>query len=156
MIDPKELKIGNYVCKTDNPQLLLKHNFNPYIHVESISRTGVNAVTIYDEDMDSEGLDYTPGIDELQFEQLHPIPLTPEILISMGLQQRSHTWRDGSISENYFWYRKYNIGITEKDGTFLGREAYDGSPQWIAGIEYVHQLQNIYFALTGEELKMEL
>jgi len=64
----------------------------------------------------------------------HPIPLTEEWMVKFGfyrLKYESYTFGNGKIGV-YF------------DGKQL---LYD-----IAKIKYVHQLQNLYFALCGQEL----
>ena len=150
MIDQKELRIGNYVCKTDNPQSFLEHNFSPYIQVETISKTGVNAVTVYDEDMDSEGIDYTPYVDELTFEQLHPILLTSELLEKCG-------FKDGRLTINISAVRPLYLQ-SANNGTvvFYWGEGNSQPSPYSIHYEYLHQLQNLYFALTGEEMEIKL
>ena len=71
----------------------------------------------------------------------YPIPLTPELLEKAGFEK----W------EPKGWYRKGYM------------ELFDGKPfHWASGhnlcpdIYYLHQLQNLYFALTGNELEINL
>jgi hypothetical protein len=73
---------------------------------------------------------------------LHPIPLTEEWLVKFGLEKY-----DNSDTFN-FWYR--SIFSVEKDTKKF--KVYVKSEYCIAEIEYVHQFQNLIFALTGEEL----
>lgn len=80
---------------------------------------------------------------------LHPIPLTPEILEKcgwihnpVGIYQLSFERpMTGFASEFRIWWYRDDICI-EPMGKDTGH----------IGIEYLHQLQNLYFALTGEEL----
>src|SRR5687768_8050790 len=65
---------------------------------------------------------------------IEPIPLTPEILESFGF---------GKINSFEIWSNG-KIGIGFKDGEF----SHDGGGEG----NYLHQLQNLHFALTGEEL----
>lgn len=65
------------------------------------------------------------------FEELQPIPLTPEILEKCGKTDKRFQL-EFSIMEGRFWYLKH----------------YE--------LFYLHQLQNLYFALTGEELTVNL
>tara|TARA_R110000796_G_scaffold58965_5_gene135843 strand:+ start:3162 stop:3488 length:327 start_codon:yes stop_codon:yes gene_type:complete len=66
---------------------------------------------------------------------LFPIPLTEEWLVKFGFENAED---DGVIGFNglYFWDRE--------DGYSL---IISGTP-----VKHVHQLQNLYFALTNEEL----
>lgn len=63
-----------------------------------------------------------------------PIPLTEQWLLRFGFAENKHTI--GCFGNNV-------IGIYFRNG--------EGNYN-IAKFKYVHQLQNLYFALTGEEL----
>jgi hypothetical protein len=66
--------------------------------------------------------------------QAEPIPLTEEWLVKFGLMSTElGFWNNGDAI--YFDYGKENEKSIE--------------------LKYVHQLQNLYFALTGEELEMK-
>jgi hypothetical protein len=77
-------------------------------------------------------------------EFIHPIPLTKEWLLKFGFK---------AIDE-----RGYSKEILIKDDRytfnfviFKTNDGYDNDV-CLYVIKYVHQLQNLYFALTGEEL----
>ena len=72
----------------------------------------------------------------LELNNFKPIPLTEEWLIKLGL----HQWTWG-------YYHKNGFVISVERQVYFGEEEV-----WIAELNYVHQLQNLYFALTGEEL----
>ena len=71
-----------------------------------------------------------------------PIPLTEEWLLKLGFEFSHH----GEISNDNFIIEKYHDGYHYTGGEGVAF----GTP-----IVYVHQLQNLYFALTGEELKTQ-
>ena len=77
-----------------------------------------------------------------------PIPLTEEWLVKFGFNKNIHTsYSDGT--EHGFKIISYHLlGISyneyQKVWYFNGKQILD--------IQYVHQLQNLYFALTEEEL----
>ena len=71
-------------------------------------------------------------------QEIKPIPLTEEWLVRFGFKKRK--------CGNYIWWIHARIQFTDKMELLI-----DGN-LWIE-IESVHQLQNLYFALTGEELK---
>ena len=77
---------------------------------------------------------------------IQPIPLTEEWLVKFEFHKAKmpFTFLDGwaKSSDGYF------IGLTENE-----RGYRFANPHFDLVIEYVHQLQNLYFALTGEELK---
>lgn len=65
---------------------------------------------------------------------IEPIPLTEQWLKDFGFHNNDGSW----FLESYHIHRnKYDKG-------------WHVSPY--ADVEYIHQLQNLYFALTGEEL----
>src|SRR5574343_622860 len=72
-----------------------------------------------------------------------PIVLTDEWLIRFGFEKKGKRY---SKDWFYLWDDNSNIvfalaEMEEKTGTYLV-------------VKYVHQLQNLYFALTGEELTL--
>ena len=121
-----ELRIGNWV----------KHKGFADTQVESIHEAGINSV-----------YDLYTG-----FEYIEPIPLTEEWLVRLGFQKL----RDNlfyMLLKNYYsasiavklWGGKWVVELTVGSG--LDVEGED-----MAHIKYVHQLQNLHFALTGNEL----
>jgi hypothetical protein len=77
-----------------------------------------------------------------------PIPLTEEWLLKLGFGMES----PGFYSYGEEAMADYCYNMDEK--TF--HEYYPTSDMnCIAKCEYVHQLQNLYFALTGEELTIK-
>jgi hypothetical protein len=77
------------------------------------------------------------------------IPLTPEILVKAGFDNKSST------TDYIFQYGDFIIGGTQKR-LFPCVWGEDGLQDYGDLIEYVHQLQNLYFALTGKELTFDL
>jgi len=89
------------------------------------------------------------------FDCLEPIPLTEEWLLKLGFQIR-----DKKYSLNYGG-ESMRFAILENDIRnpfilyFHGRFGYnlnEGRKNGDYCIEYVHELQNLYFALTKKEL----
>ena len=73
-------------------------------------------------------------------ERVQPIPLTKEWLEKFGFS--THNYHDGVLifikDKLEFWEQQVEIWLE--------------NPEIKAEIKYIHQLQNLYFALTGEEL----
>jgi hypothetical protein len=80
---------------------------------------------------------FTLGLDELH----EPIPLTEEWLVKFGFIKNTTSWTNFN-RPNYTKEVKLNI-----QGKYL---FYNGLI-----IGSVHQLQNLYFALTGTELEVQ-
>ena len=70
-----------------------------------------------------------------------PIPLTEEWLLKFGFEKYEFDHKENQ-------YRHKDRLIVFRDGKFVD---YGSS----VILEYVHQLQNLYFALTGEELVLK-
>jgi hypothetical protein len=133
MIKVNELRVGNIVLYTqDNDEL-------PVLKIDGDSKTVC--------------LDLLLGLNmELNEQDIDPVPLTPEWLKRCGFTT------DGSGDDNHsepLWEHpktRYQFS----DGSFVHNgQAYD---DWhdIGNVKYVHQLQNLYFALTGEELQIKI
>lgn len=74
-----------------------------------------------------------------------PILITPKWLERMGFQRSKPP-----SPYPYFYIEDFDIAIAKEGFELLGSE-------WPMGksFKYVHQLQNLYFALTGEELEIK-
>ena len=123
-----ELRIGNWI----NSQ------FGGIQEVVDVMCDGVNTLKY-------EGINY---------EFINPIPLTEEWLLKFGFEKDfDGSFMFGIISIFKDKRLKQNVYIyTESTYKYS-----DG--QWVVildlKLQYVHQLQNLYFALTGEELTLK-
>lgn len=79
-----------------------------------------------------------------------PIPLTEQWLERFGFEKVNHKGINGYLSVNCELI--YNI---ESKQMFSFSEV-DGSVWNLTRVVFVHHLQNLFFALTGEELKYSL
>ncbi len=77
------------------------------------------------------------SLDEEWF-QAEPIPLTYEILEKCGFECLCSKWKNGHIE------------------LLVNLNGYDFFYGGFTKLEYLHQLQNLYFALTTEELEVNL
>ena len=95
------------------------------------------------------------GVDYKQVEQLtkgkilvdfHPIPLTEEILVKCGFVRTGLLYELGDC---HFGLKIHN------DKFLLANPTYQMVYE-LGNLVYLHQLQNLFYALTGEELNVEL
>jgi len=77
----------------------------------------------------------------IALQDLHPIPLSPEILEKCGFVYRNEHRGVGCIMD---LGNIASVGILKNGFRYL--------LLWQAPLKYLHQLQNIYFAHFGEEL----
>ena len=76
-------------------------------------------------------------------ESYRPIPLTKQWLRKFGFDYEGKT---------FHWYTKGKVSISFTEGRMVLDIGVSYNQFKIP--EYVHQLQNLYFALTGEELTL--
>lgn len=132
---PQELRIGNWYA-ADDP------NRGKYFQI-----TAKDIVCLEEDPQDD-------------FYQ--PIPLTEEWLVKFGFVKKVDYEQDedewGRLSESN---PRRGVGLynpwEDKPNYWFVTFREDVGCGWsdLNEIEYVHQLQNIYFALTGEELTIE-
>jgi hypothetical protein len=85
------------------------------------------------------------GIGVVDWNNIKPVTLTEEWLIKFGFDRRGYTSSNGS-----------KLVLHHKEPMYPNGRIYYNS--WCIKNElpqYVHQLQNLYFALTGEELTLK-
>jgi hypothetical protein len=128
-----ELRIGNLLAWEDEPNRLL-----------IVSEIGFN-------NRKNKWVRFENGdgsIIEDEFSQLNPIPLTEEWLVKFGFEDRSRT------TDLYFIKGEFILGGS-MNRLFPSIHDEFGLNAFGIEIEHVHQLQNLYFALTGVELELK-
>jgi len=121
-----ELRIGSLVQFDPSKDWA---NGGADIEVESIATDGINI-----------GYEQYVGRTIREFKDIAPIPLTELWLLKFGFESNGA----------YFTHSKEGLfELGKVDMAHIWDGAFTGSP-----CKYVHQLQNLYFALTGEELKI--
>ena len=87
--------------------------------------------------------------------QAEPIPLTEEVLLKCGFEKSNHNNKSiigYDLNEIYRVYSEksnYEFWILDRD---YEEVAYCK----LSKVEYIHQLQNLYFALTGHPLTIKI
>jgi len=138
-----ELRLGNYVS-------VISDVLDPFLNDHGLEGID-NAFKVVSVD----SLNVNISIDglecELSLNDLGSIPLTEDCLVKFGFERTKKTFVDGAYAVTF---------SRNKDG---GWAIYDTSidegtnyltPN-LGFCEHVHQLQNLYFALTGEELTIK-
>lgn len=78
--------------------------------------------------------------------ELQSVELTEDLLLKCGFDENMVL---STIEGEIRYYGDGDINIGGEDSCTLGMV-------YIAKCKYLHQLQNLYFALTGEDLKVDL
>jgi hypothetical protein len=136
MIHANELRIGNKIKV-----------YTDIVDVTDIGDDGTIGTTAY--------FDGQMGCCGCTDSMADPIPLTPEILEKCGFEKDKVTGDYWDMVDEYGCSKQNFVIFHYEDGTFsvgssLGE--YSVGKQF----KYLHQLQNLYFALTGEELEVKL
>lgn len=136
MITSSELRIGNILGRTYyNP-----HPENPSWEIEPCFVAGIQ----------KNHLQISGSLNEKRllktgYEGIKPIPITKEWMVKFGMLDIQWCYMFGEYSP--YGLIDLELGgygfVLLKDGFYLHK------------IEYVHQLQNLYFALKGTELEIK-
>jgi len=134
MIQANELRIGNWFKESTR-----------YFQVEEIKKTGVRSTYIRTDNKESPSSLFS-------LNDIDPIPLTPEMLEKAGFVCDWDTYRlDIKGSGVIDWSDDGSVGIGDI-GDSRDRFLFAGN----GPCKYVHQLQNLYWCLCGEELEINL
>lgn len=131
MISPRDLRVGNFVHCT--------YPDEKWAELHTICRYDPHKFAVTE----------NPGGYYLHVSSidLEPIPLTSEILENCGFKNYRYWWNISS--QNTFALEEWN-----DDG--LGVYLCVGGLKTGQYIKYLHKLQNLFYSLTGEELKIKI
>jgi hypothetical protein len=93
--------------------------------------------------------DFVREYNDEHLEDYEPIPLTEEWLLKFGFDSVK-TWYE--INDQFISLKPEYDGCGGFD--FFVFTIDMDRPMYVTFIEYVHQLQNLYFAITGQELNL--
>ena len=86
---------------------------------------------------------------KVDIKDLKPIPLTEEWLLKWGFFKEKELTFTKEINEN----KQFSIVLYKNTNNWTF--PYYHKVNTLTSFKYIHQLQNLYFALTGEELKIK-
>ena len=132
-MEAKELRIGNLVTDEWNSRV---------IKVDSIDDKGINLEIEDDGNYPELAKRWIEPC--YKFECLYPIPLTEKLLLNFGFSKINYTHGDSFYTLSRSKINKCYIDIYDSSTKYMGYS--------VRHCKYVHQLQNLYFALTREEL----
>lgn len=137
-----ELRIGNYVkC----PSLFREEDIYKVISIDKNS-IGLSATG------DAIGVAY-----DNEYDEIAPIPLTLEILLQLGFTINPKNGLmviEGNISKGL--YISFALEERQVEGNVIYVFPFEVcNVPLIQPLKYVHELQNLFFALEGRELMLE-
>ena len=81
-----------------------------------------------------------------------PIPLSEELLLKCGFEIKPD-----SALPTFVYSGRLDLQVEFMLGKYSFRiEVENRHTTFVRVVDYLHQLQNLYFAITGEELRVEL
>lgn len=92
----------------------------------------------------------------VDWSMVEPIPLSPEWLESFGFRSDLKDWYWLPTGKNSYIAANphgFYLSVTDPDDETFKTDKDEFADK--LEIEYVHQLQNLYFALTGKELTLK-
>jgi hypothetical protein len=100
-------------------------------------------------DIDLNGIGVDDGDERtwIEIDQFEGVPITEELLLKFGFEKNFISPNVERYSVDGFAINSYS---NKEDGDYFWLGYYMNSIN--KHIEYVHQIQNLYFALTGKEL----
>ena len=142
-MEAKELRIGNYI---DVPG---KNTVGAVVSVVH----SLNNMSVY-----LGGLHVPDSIkgETVKYHECEGIPLTPEWLEWLGFPETLQTWNDGSKATIFRKGKYFLERLLHDETTFALARINTTGGEFMANVNYIHQLQNLYFALTGEELNLNV
>lgn len=128
MITKEELRVGNAIqYDGDGTNAIVK----------SIEEHGI-------------GIEFKEEETWIEYDQFSGIPITDKLLEKLGFKEQCYVNEDQD--EIDYWYYEGIDWILDQ-----GYQPIDaGFPMIKYELMYIHQLQNLYFSLTGKELIFEL
>lgn len=143
-MDARRLRLGSYVQLTEDFKFVeTKAPAGTVCKVEAIKRN-----SLYLECKAGDGVCYS----EVPVTMVEPIPLTEELLLKRGFTKEYNGFSCG-IELSYGRYL-YNDGVND-DKLFVSINCAEYPLSHIP-IEYLNQLQNVYFDLVGSELEIKM
>lgn len=141
MIQANEIRIGNYISDIWSPNGLFK--------VTELRKDKI----------------FYGNCFKAKYDDIRPIPLTEEILLKAGFEKNDYT-RFPTFKLNRIEITNVDFFDEDKDGKEFSFKQWRISglystdlfyfKSYSPNIESVHQLQNLFFALTGGEIKIEV
>ncbi len=134
-LEAKDLRIGNLVYGVAGNKKIVAE-------VTDLDNVNLTEYPIWLASKDGDGED--------EYESIEPIPLTEEWLLKLGFE-----YDEFSDEDNPFLDLRYNRFLFQSDKSVNYNTVYLTINKTDIKIKYVHELQNIFYCLTGNELEIK-
>lgn len=152
MIKPNELRVGNLF----HPTMYSNGIRVPQSTIAKIITIDAFHVLWLPSDLNPAQVEWN----ESKYNEIEPIPLTSEWLLKFGFKLEDITWYDASVTKNVYCKGQYYVDLRESLGTgYLFGKMDNEYPGYrnilVRPVQYVDQIQNVFYFITGEELTIE-
>jgi len=138
MIAANELRIGNVIWDDVCNEL----HGNGLVKIKSLSETTAHYISLIKSDFGK----FNSGVSYINAKG---VLITPEILEKCGFERQNYGWTINKLNESDdSCFCLFDMNYNSGDLLLELNAAYCPCPK----VEHLHQLQNLYFALCGEEL----
>ena len=145
MIQAKDLRLGNKVRKLTGEVITVQQILQNTIVYNNYLQVGKEKASLGSSSVLSYTAKVVEVIEEAEYPDLSPIPLTRDLLESCGFRHFKREEWILSFDRSHADFEFTTEGLTMREPAAFKRP-----------IKYLHQLQNVFFALTGTELQMAL
>lgn len=138
MIQPNEIRIGNYVATIcDEPEILK-----------------IEGIKLYDDDSDDDCI-RLESLDKWHpIYSVAPIPISDEMLLKSGFEKTLDRFE---YIKDIDGHNKFRIVLTHEYERYAVADLdFIDTMDIYHFVDNLHQLQNIYFILSGKELEINL
>ena len=143
MLKASELRLGNYgLYRLDNECYPFEVTMIAPSHIEF-------------DLLGDAPLDFSRHQTDVLYEYIEPITLTEDWLLKAGFTKIDHDIMN-DIPKFLDGRCQYVVSITKSHSVVCAYDESDGSQWYLAAIFYLHELQNLYYSLTNEELTINL
>ncbi len=142
-IDKKDLRLGNWI-ELPNKIVAGYGLVSKYVQVDTISKETAHWTQATTDELSGSLMSGT------KYEDCIPIPISNEVLEKV--KDFGIMTKDGEKS----YFNGDDFIIRLQDMAVFAHSETDGSVFYLTRLKYVHQLQNLYFALHNIELQITL
>lgn len=130
MIQPNELRIGNLVIFPSMADTDIGH----------VAEILADGITYHD-----------GGLHSCSYDDIYPIELTPERMGWLGMERCDE---HGLLYETYIGTHKLAFVFNHTFNWYDASFGTESNSVKMPSIQYVHELQNLYYLFTGDELEV--
>jgi len=145
MLQAKDIRFGNKVYTAEGEVITIQQILSSTVIYDSQVKVNRELATTHNSYHRTYTTQVIEMVKESDFSELEPIAFTPKILERCGLRNFRH-------DEWILTVGHHHIDFEFNDGTLRLRPPYPCRIE----MRYVHQLQNMLYAITGIELEIDL